>query len=219
VSAAIEVEVAGTPVQLLAERAVFWPAAGLLAVADLHWGKAETFHRFGVPVPAGVLADDLARLGRALARSGATHLVVLGDLLHGPAALVEGVVAEVTAWRHQWPVAMTLATGNHDRTQGAPLPLPPAWGIEAVEAVRAGPFCFRHEPVAEAGAYVWCGHLHPMVGLGRGVRLPCFHLGTTVGVLPAFSAFTGGVGVRQRPGERCFGVAGGRVVAVPGRAE
>jgi hypothetical protein len=51
-------------------------------------------------------------------------------------------------------------------------------------------------------------------GRGDRLRLPCFHVGTQVGVLPAFSAFTGGLDVSRRPGERVFAVAGPAVVEV-----
>jgi hypothetical protein len=46
------------------------------------------------------------------------------------------------------------------------------------------------------------------------LRLPCFHLGTAVGILPAFSAFTGGVDMKRRPGERIFAIADEAVVEV-----
>ncbi len=36
---------AGKPVQLLPERALWWPAGQALFVADLHLGKAATFPR------------------------------------------------------------------------------------------------------------------------------------------------------------------------------
>ena len=53
--------------ELRPERALHWPERGVLAVADLHWGKSEAFQHFGIPLPSGVLEDDLARLSAALA--------------------------------------------------------------------------------------------------------------------------------------------------------
>jgi metallophosphoesterase superfamily enzyme len=69
-------------------------------------------------------------------------------------------------------------------------------GIEVVDE----PFALDglrlcHHPRPVSGAYVLGGHLHPCVKLlGRArdrMRLPCFWFGPTVGVLPAFGAFTG----------------------------
>jgi uncharacterized protein len=210
----------GEALGLLAERALHWPAggggAGVLAVADLHWGKTESFQQHGIPLPAGVLADDLARLSAALALTGATRLLFLGDLVHSRQGLTPAVVQQVAAWRAQHPqVQMVLVRGNHDRHVAQ---LPAAWGMEDLpEQVDEGPFRFAHHPTPAPGRYVWAGHLHPMVRLGGGadrLRLPCFHLGREVGVLPAFSAFTGGQDVTRRAGERIYAVAERHVVRV-----
>lgn len=214
----------GEALGLLAERALHWPAgaggAGLLAVADLHWGKTESFHQHGIPLPAGVLTDDLARLSRALALTGARQLLFLGDLVHSRQGLTPAVVSEVATWRARHPdVQMTLVRGNHDRHVRE---LPASWAMQelpegARDFVDEGPFRFAHHPEPAAGRYVWAGHLHPTVRLGGGadrLRLPCFHLGREVGVLPAFSAFTGGQDVTRRAGERIYAVADRHVVLV-----
>ncbi|MEZ4473587.1 MAG: ligase-associated DNA damage response endonuclease PdeM [bacterium] len=210
----VALEVAGEVLWLLPERALYWPAAGVLAVADLHWGKAETFQQHGVPVSSRLLGDDLARLDAALARTAARRLLILGDLIHGAVGLTRGVVAEATAWLSARPVPVTLTAGNHDAHVAT---LPAAWGVEVVDALTLGPFHFCHAPEGEAAGYVWCGHEHPTVRVGGrgGVRLPAFRVGGRRGVLPAFSAFSGGPAVRRAPGERAFGVAGARVVEVP----
>jgi metallophosphoesterase superfamily enzyme len=51
-------------------------------VADAHFGKAVSFRKLGVPVPRGTTAETLAKLGRALADTGAAQVVFLGDFLH-----------------------------------------------------------------------------------------------------------------------------------------
>jgi len=110
--------------------------------------------------------------------------------------------------------------GNHDRHAGDP---PPDWRLHCVdEPWRVGPWALVHHPAPVAGAYVLAGHLHPAVRLGgRGaraqdrLRLPCFHFGPAVGVLPAFGAFTGQHVVRPAPGDRVFVVHGDAVRALP----
>ncbi|MDP2312953.1 MAG: ligase-associated DNA damage response endonuclease PdeM [Pseudomonadota bacterium] len=201
-------------VELLPERAVYWPGAETLVVADLHWGKQETFQAHGIPVPAAILGDDLARLERALDRTGAIRVLVLGDLVHG--ALAPSVIAAVARWRAERPVAMVLVRGNHDRH--VPV-LPAAWGIaDHVGILHEEGYAFTHVPAPVSGAYTWAGHLHPMAWLrGRAdaLRLPCFHLGPEVGVLPAFGAFTGGVQVRPARGDRVYAIAGSAIVTIP----
>jgi DNA ligase-associated metallophosphoesterase len=208
--------VSGADVELLPERALHWAEGHVLAVADLHWGKTESFQQHGIPLPTGVLEDDLARLSAALNATGARRLLLLGDLIHSRQGLTDDVVRHVTAWREGHPgVEMVLVRGNHDRHVKS---LPPTWRMEdRADALDEGPFRFAHHPEAVPGRYVWAGHLHPMVRLTGGadrLRLPCFHVGRDVGVLPAFSAFTGGVNVSRRAGDRVFAIAGPAVVEV-----
>lgn len=202
--------------ELLPERALAWPEAGLVAVADPHWGKTESFQRHGIPVPTGVLEDDLARLSSVLLATGARRLLLLGDLVHSREGLTPALVRRLADWRRTHAaVEMVLLRGNHDLAAG---PLPPAWELDVREdALDLGPFRFTHHPTPTPGRYVWAGHLHPQVRLssrGERLRLPCFHVGREVGVLPAFSAFTGGLDVVRRPGERVFALAGPSVIEV-----
>lgn len=211
-----QVRVGGTPLELLPERALHWPEARTLAVADLHWGKTESFQQHGIPLPLGVLEDDLARLSSALATTGARRLLVLGDLVHSREGLTPALIRRLADWRTSHAdVELVLVRGNHDLRAG---PLPAEWHLDVHEShLDEGPFRFAHHPTPSAGRYVWAGHLHPTVRLAAGadrLRLPCFHLGREVGVLPAFSAFTGGLDLKRRPGERVFALAGPSVVEV-----
>lgn len=177
---------------------------GTTFVADVHLGKAEVFHRRGIPVPAGDLDADLARL----AIVAGTRLVILGDLIHGP--LAENVIDAVARWRQHVRVPMLLVRGNHDRHDV----LPASWHVEEVAELRDGPFAFRHHPEPDA-AYVWAGHLHPTVTLrGRAdaLRAPAFHIGERIGILPAFGSFTGGIALPCEPGDRVYAAIGSAVV-------
>lgn len=213
-----EVTVAGERLVLRPDRSLHWPAANLLLVADLHWGKTETFQRFGLGVPGGVLTDDLARLAAAVHDTGARQVWVLGDLVHGALGMTTAVVAEVAAFLAATQAELRLVLGNHDLHLAA---LPAQWNIAVCAEARVGPFVLQHAPEPSDDGYVWAGHLHPAVrlqGRGRrdGLRLPCFAVGERVGVLPAFSAFTGGAAVRD-PTATCYAIAGDAVLPVPGR--
>ena len=75
-----------------------------------------------------------------------------------------------------------------------------------------------HHPQPRPSAYVLAGHLHPCVTVGRGIdrlRLPCFQLSRTVGVLPAFGAFTGMHPIDRAPEDRVFVVADNAVHELP----
>ena len=90
---------AGERVELLADRALYWPAGETLFVADVHLGKAAAFRAGGIALPRGGTQADLARLAALLARTHARRLVVLGDFLHAAAGRVAALDAAFRAWR------------------------------------------------------------------------------------------------------------------------
>jgi hypothetical protein len=63
----LETTAGGERLCLLPHRALFLPGHGVLLVADAHIGKAVSFRRLGVPVPAGTTEATLQRLSDALA--------------------------------------------------------------------------------------------------------------------------------------------------------
>lgn len=213
----ITTDVGGTPLQLLAERAAYLPRHQTLLVADAHIGKAQSFRRLGVPVPGGTTAATLHRLSLALARTGAQHLVFLGDLLHSARSAAPATWAEVAAWRAAHSqLRVTLVRGNHDLHAGDP---PAAWHINCVMGpLPLGGLLLAHHPDPMPGGYVLAGHTHPAVVLGGRssgrLRLPCFHFGPQVGVLPAFGEFTGMHVMQWQPGDHVFVIADDTVRAL-----
>jgi uncharacterized protein len=193
----LRVEIAGEPVELLADRALYWPRRERLLVADLHLGKGDTFRAAGIPVPSGGTAHDLRRIDALLRATGARSLWILGDFLHA-----RRHAAVDAAWRalreaHR-ELAFGVVPGNHDRALDTGVA-----GLDViVEDTIEPPFVFRHAPAAHAPAngHVICGHVHPVLRLPGAGRHPVFWLQPGMTVLPAFSAFTGGHAVRREPG-------------------
>lgn len=220
-SAPVFIEIEGEVLQLLAERALFWPSRSILMVADVHLGKAASFRHAGIAIPGGTGAATLGRLDRALAVSGAQTLIVLGDLIHAKTSHTPALAMLVHRWREQHPaLRWHLLAGNHDKRAG----LPEGWGLEPIdEGARFGPFVLQHHPYPSVDGYVLSGHLHPAVRLtGRGrqrARLPCFWFGSKVGVLPAFGEFTGLFDVQPAPGDRVFVIGQGAVIRVTDHAK
>ncbi len=202
--------------QLLPERALWWPGARVLFVADLHLGKAATYRALGQPVPGGTTLENLSRLDALIERHAPQRVVFLGDFLH--AAQARTVLATVEDWRARHAgVAMTLVRGNHDSRAGDP---PDTLDIDVVdEPFLLGPFACCHHPQSHATHFVLAGHLHPACRLyGRGhdsMRLPCFVSDVRQAVLPAFGEFTGGLVMAPAPGRRFYPVGGSTVWALP----
>jgi DNA ligase-associated metallophosphoesterase len=205
---------AGQPVELLPEKALWWPAERRLFVADLHLGKAATFRALGQPVPGGTTQENLARLDGLIERHRPRELIFLGDFLHAAQARTPSLLATVADWRERHAALdCTLVRGNHDHRAGDP---PASLRIRWVdEPWLCGPFAACHHPQRHPTHFVLAGHLHParrLFGPGRdSLRMPCFvHEGEQL-ILPAFGEFTGGWEVEPAPGRRFYGVGGDRV--------
>ena len=211
-------EVAGARLHLLPQRAAFLPDLRCLLVADVHVGKAVSFRRLGVPVPEATTTETLQRLSQAVRHTGAEQIVFLGDLLHSAQWRSPATAGAVARWRGEHArLALTLVRGNHDSRAGDP---PPDWQVRCVDGpLMLGGLALSHHPEPHADGYVLAGHTHPAAVItGRGgdhLRLPCFHFGPRVGVLPAFGAFTGMHVMPRGSGDRVYVIGGDRVWALP----
>ena len=186
---------AGEPVTLLADRALYWPARRRLIIADLHLGKGAVMRRAGIAVPSGGTRSDLARLAALLDMTGAASLWILGDFLHGARSTASDAAWQAFRQAHG-QVAVGVVPGNHDRALDAD-----AVGAQLIaDGTLEGPFEFRHAPEDAEGSstHVLCGHLHPVLKLPGLPAHPLFWSGERRMVLPAFSAFTGGLRVDYR---------------------
>jgi uncharacterized protein len=222
----LRIRVADADAVLHPSGAVLLSAEQTLLVADAHFGKAVSFRKLGVPVPAGTTTQTLDELSAVIATTQARRVVFLGDFLHSRHSHAPATLAALRRWRADHAaVDLTLVRGNHDDRAGDP---PVDLDIAVVdEPLRLGPFALCHHPRPQAGAYVLAGHWHPCISVsGRAferLRLPCFWFGddtgalpeNAVGVLPAFGSFTGMHRIEPRAGDRIFPVADDVVRAIP----
>lgn len=209
------VTLGGNALQLLGQRALWWPARQALLIADLHLGKADTLRRAGILAPRGTTTGDLERLGALIARWQPQTLWVLGDLLHG--------LLHAAPWLDAWQgfreahagLAVQVIAGNHDRQLDAA-----RLGV----AVHSGPVDLDglrlvHDDDGRSPLPTLTGHLHPAVKLpGVPRRWPAFLLRERGLVLPAFSAFTGGGPLPRDSKTRLFACVEGEVIVVPAPA-
>jgi uncharacterized protein len=214
---------AGEELVLLGSGAIHWPRMKTVFVADLHLGKEAVFRARGLPIPEGPGTDTLHRLEVVLVQAGASRLVILGDLIHGPEGWTPEVRELLTQWKRRWSrtigdphMEAILIRGNHDRMAGDP---PSSLGIQVrQEGWKLGPLALHHEPVSVSADPVLMGHLHPVFrlrGPGDRMRLPCFVVGSRRIVLPAFGTFTGGALFEPEDGDRVFVIGEGQVLEIP----
>ncbi len=211
----LEIIFANETLQLLPQKALYWPREKTLFIADIHFGKVAAFRAAGLPLPPGSTTNALARMDECLAMTNAERIVFLGDFLHSRDARALATLARFASWRIQHAALdLILVRGNHDAHAGDP---PLEWNIACInEGETLGPFCLAHHPEPNLRGYVLAGHVHPAVRLhGRAndnLRLPCFWFGAYVGVLPAFGEFTGTYTVQPKSGDRVFVAAGAEVI-------
>ena len=80
--------------------------------------------------------------------------------------------------------------------------------------MRDGPFLLAHAPATPADGHVLCGHVHPVLKLPAQPRVPVFWMRPGCTVLPAFSAFTGGLRVELDAGDSAVACNGHALVEI-----
>jgi DNA ligase-associated metallophosphoesterase len=218
----VKIQVAGEEVQLLPEKALYWPAEKLLALSDVHLGKPESLQAAGIPIPSGAHEEDLGRLRTLARRTEARRVYILGDLVHDKNSWTPQIQEALAAFFESQPqIAWTLLLGNHERGSR---PFLEKLSLELVEGDRElGPFVFSHGHETgprRDGAYTIQGHIHPVVRLSEGairLRLPCFVVDREVMTLPSFGILTGGYEISSARHRRLFAVTPETVFEVPSR--
>ena len=199
---AAPIHVAGERLMLDPGGVLVWPAAGLLAVSDLHLEKGTAFAKRGMLLPPWDTQATLDRLQFLLRKWRPKTVVALGDSFHDrdgagrlPTAELERLNRMADACRFVWVL------GNHDPTP------PTGLAGEAIAEFAAGPFVFRHEAIAGAPPGEIVGHHHPKALIptrGTSVSRPCFVTDTRRVMMPAFGEYTGGLDVRDPAIARLF---------------
>lgn len=216
-------EIAGATLEARAAGTLWWPAERLLAVGDLHLGKARALARRNQGfLPPYADDDTLARLEAEVRALSPAMLLLLGDSFDEHRSAAETAAALAPALTRLAAGRRLLwVAGNHDPRPVAGLP------GEALAEYRAGPLAFRHIAAAEAplpGEGEISAHYHPQAELfRRGARLRrrCFLASESRAILPAFGTFTGGMDARDPVFDGLLGahaaalMLGRRVTAVP----
>ncbi|MEM9044747.1 MAG: ligase-associated DNA damage response endonuclease PdeM [Pseudomonadota bacterium] len=176
--------------------ALWWPDRRVLAVADLHLGKAERIARDGgALLPPYETAETLDRLDAEVNRLRPRLIVSVGDSfddLLAASALSEEIVLRLE--RLSAGRRLIWIAGNHDP---GPVNLP---GSHLDFAVIGGVH-FRHIANLDRPEMEISGHYHPKAHVtvkGRKITRRCFVVSNDRVMLPAFGAYTGGLSVTDQ---------------------
>lgn len=205
---------------LSSDRSIYWEQEKALVVSDLHIGKTGHFRKAGIAVPQSVFREDMQRLVSLIQYFKPQTLIVVGDMFHSSA---NKELELFTRWRSDFEgLEIKLVKGNHDI-------LNRKWyaqsRIELFDStLKISAFCFQHDP-GECGKdddgknhYVFSGHIHPGItihGSGKqSLKFPCFYFTDTYCILPAFSRFTGTVGIRPKDDDITFAIVNNSILRV-----
>lgn len=204
----MEIELRGQNLILDKERAIYFKNEAILAISDLHLGKAAHFRKAGIPVPKTVSQNDLQRLDKLVAHYQPKKLLINGDMFHSD---YNQEIDDFARWKDQFKTLdFILVKGNHDRQDEQ---LYQQLGIQIHETTYCTrSFCFVHDALKcdNISLYPISGHVHPGVALyskaKQNLKLPCFFFGNDYAILPAFSNFTGLCLVKPTPQDQVIAI-------------
>lgn len=202
--------------RLLAERAVYWEERKTVILADIHIGKGTTFRKAGIPIPCGIMDDDLVNMAKVIHELSAQECIIVGDLIHAKNGITEEVQIKFAKWLHSIDCVVHLVVGNHDRSLLKQLP--PQWPLQIhKEGLLIEPFYFSHYPIIHEKWFVWSGHLHPKVEISDqydSVVLRCFQIFSNHAILPAFGFFVGGSFVKKSGDCKIYAIAKNQIIEI-----
>ncbi len=194
------------------EGAAIRPEEATAVVADVHLGDEWARGAAGDCIPAHSLAETCGRLERVFARCPIRRLIVAGDLVESarPCARTAADVARLGDWLAGRGVDLVVTPGNHDRSLAAS-PRPPA----IRPTVDVAGWAVQHGDRPRVGDRAVIGHHHPVFRTAA-FASPCFVIGPSLLVLPAFSPNAAGLDVAGEATPAAWAEAGLRCVVAAG---
>jgi DNA ligase-associated metallophosphoesterase len=203
---------------ILPEAALYWPRQRLIAISDVHIGKAGSMQKIGVPIPSVSHNEDFYKIRRLIETYHPEQILILGDLVHHPSSWGAQLFTDFRNFFSLFEkTGFTLIAGNHERGSEKylnELPIRISYQDVVIDN-----FCFSHgHHENDSSLYRIEGHIHPLVELRQGptkLRLKCFVQSPERLVLPAFGALTGGYAMEFTAHDKIYAIAGTSIVPVP----
>jgi DNA ligase-associated metallophosphoesterase len=208
--------IAGFLCRLLPEKALFFPEKNLLVISDLHIGKIGYFRKNGIPIPSSGILTTIDELQKIVKTYSPGTLLFLGDLFHtsddGLWDYFANIISEII------PLSkVILVSGNHDVF---PVEKYKEIGMDVCDRLIWNGILFTHEPDENEDTHYYniAGHIHPAVRISskgrQNLRLPCFCIGKSRSILPAFGHFTGTKTILPLKEDDIFVIGEGIVYAI-----
>ncbi len=193
---------------------MLWKEEKMLVIADLHVGKTQHFRNAGIGIPREVSHQNWRNLTTLLLNHDIETCLFLGDLIHSDYNSECETLFQILDQFDS--ISFVLTEGNHDIYSKQVLS---SKNLLMVDQFIKGPFVFTHIPLEdEHELYNFSGHIHPAVRMkGKGrqyLRLPCFHFGHRLGLLPAFGSFTGSKTIHPQESDIVYVCTSQKVIRV-----
>jgi DNA ligase-associated metallophosphoesterase len=187
------IDICGTQVQLLAQKAIYIVKQKVLVIADMHLGKLVHFRRNGIFIPTPVVNQDLKTLVFLIEQLDPKEVVFLGDLFHSEK---NSEYYHFLDTINLFPtIQFTLTKGNHDVIPEEIFKNSKISIVKAKELQNNIVLMHQLPKHLNQESFYIVGHIHPGYRFetkGRqSYRLSCFHLGVHSLTLPAFGMHTG----------------------------
>ncbi|MGC8641793.1 MAG: metallophosphoesterase [Isosphaeraceae bacterium] len=169
-------------------------------IADVHLGYEWARGAAGDCIPAHSLAETLAKLDSMLSRGPVERLVVAGDLVESPrpCSRTAAELARLVRWLEARQVRLMPLLGNHDRSLGVMIKeniaIPDGYDEALPSRLEVAGWTIAHGHLPSSAPRLIMGHHHPVLWVA-GHPAPCFLVGGTRIILPAFSANAAGLDV------------------------
>lgn len=209
----LSVTISGEILELLPERAIYWPGQKTLFLCDLHLGRVESLQKKGRAIPQGDTEDTIQRLRGLVSSLTPEKIYVLGDLFHHDNSTEYVVETLRNSFDSEMLERMVLVQGNHDYNVERKMKQLESKIFEP--PYLEDPFILTHDPLLDSDYYNLAGHLHPTVEFetdSEYLRRPCFRFDPGAGVLPAFTQLANGVVQEPSENRKLYADAGDTVI-------
>lgn len=211
----VALDLAGEIINLLPQKAAYFPERKILLISDVHVGKVMHFRKNGIGIPAQALKDNFDRMRILFDSLELDQVVFLGDLFHSDLNNEWHMLQDLLS---DYPmIEFVLVQGNHDILDES---IYASSALSVQTELELGDLILSHEPMETIpnNKYNIYGHIHPAVRLSSStkssLRLACFLKSEHYMIMPAFGTFTGMAVVKPLATDQVFVIADDTVIEV-----